>query len=164
MAQTYPYNDQDMKYDYTYHGYVLTKGFLLKNGQNLDELLDATGDSSKSSLPQRLLQRARMLVYNHIYSFNHDMFTVEYQLAKNPNLRLIMRDVMLEQVLFMLSNGDLSLEAGVDLIRLRALATSKIMSAGISGQVEKMLLNSGIINSIYIGRQMFTPDYAGDEY
>jgi len=164
MAVTYPFNDSDMTYDLSNHRYALSKGYLLKNGQNLDEILDATGDSNKSTLPKRLLERASMLVYNHIYSFNHNMFGPEYHLAKNAQLRTMIRDVLLEQVLFMLSNGDLSLEAGVDLIRLKALNTSKIMSAGISAQVEEMLLNSGIINSIYQSRRLFSPDYTTDAY
>lgn len=160
----YPKNDSDMTYDFTNHRYVLTKSFLLKNGQNLDELLDTTGDSNKSTLPLRLLQRASMLVYNHIYSFNHDVLSVEYHLAKNPELRRFIKEFLLEQVFYMLSNGDLSLEAGIDLIRLRALGASKIMAAGMSAQVEKMIMNSGIINSIYSQKRYFSPNYVGDEY
>jgi len=92
------------------------------------------------------------------------MLTVEYQLAKNPEIRKHIKRALFEQALYMLSNGDLTLEAGVDLIRLRALNTSRIMSSGLSANVEKILVNSGIINTVYQPRTLFVPDYEGDEY
>jgi hypothetical protein len=165
MAElTYPLDDAEMIYNYKAHRYVLEKNYLLNMGQNLDELLDTTGDANKNTLPSRFLDRVSYLVYDHIYSFNFNMFTVEYHLAKNKELRETIKRAMLEQAFYMLSNGDLTIEAGVDLIRLRALNTARILSSGLSSNVEKILLNSGVLNTIFHTRRIFIPDYEGDNY
>jgi hypothetical protein len=164
MPTTYPFNDNDLTYDFNTHRYTLTKQYMLNNGMNLDELLESTGDANKNTLPARFLRRVSDLVYEHIYSFNHDMLAVEYELAKNPQVREKIKRVLLEQAMYMISNGDLTIESGISILELRYMNTSKIMSAGLSAQVEKMLANLGILNVRYNGNRLYNPSYEGDGY
>lgn len=102
----YPYNDETMEYDYTLHGYVLTKkGVLDFLNTNLDTYLDATGDSDPSTLGEKVLRKISRHVYSWIYAHTPNEDFIERVLATYPPARERIREVLIAEVDYNLQNG-----------------------------------------------------------
>lgn len=105
----YPYNDETMEYDYTLHGYVLTKkGVLDFLNTNLDTYLDATGDANPSTMGARVLRMISRHLYSWIYSRipNANKDVIERLLAQYPPCREIIQECLCNEVYYALKNGD----------------------------------------------------------
>lgn len=107
-TMNYPYNDETMEYDYTLHGYVLTKkGVLDFLNTNLDTYLDATGDANPSTMGQLVLKMISQHLYAWIYAHNpRNQKFIEYLLAKYEPCRQLIQDCLVNEVYYNLKNGD----------------------------------------------------------
>lgn len=118
----YPFDDEIMKYDYNAHRYVLTeKGVLSELGENLEVILNASGDANPSTLPQRLLKRVSMNVYTWLYKDTMNEAWIEYHLAKYPPLRDVVKEMLQAQLMYMLTNGDIGLYSGVNVAKAQIM-------------------------------------------
>lgn len=118
----FPFDDEIMKYDYTTHRYVLTeKGVLDELGENLDVILNATGDANSSTLAERFLKRVSQTVYTSLYRYSQGEEYLEFLLATYPPLRARVKEMLQAQTLYMLMNGDLGLMSGVNVAKGNAM-------------------------------------------
>lgn len=150
--KTFPYSDKDMTYDYNSHKYVLTPQ-CVKNelGQDLEEVLDKTGDANPSTLAERFLKRVSHLVYCHIYAYAQNVPLVEYMLAKQERFRDVLKNAMLERVLFMLTSGDVTTQSGLNLRDGRKISKADLKDASIPMEEECILENAGLLYAGFRG-------------
>ncbi len=105
----FPHNDDNMVYDDTIHGYVLTDaGARALLGTDLSQTLDSTGDFNPSTMGQRVLKRISRHFYSWVYSRipNANKGYVEYLLAKYPPCREIVQTCLENELYYNLKNGD----------------------------------------------------------
>ncbi len=114
----YPHDDEIMRYDYNAHRYVLTEnGVLSELGENLQVILNATGDVNPSTLAARFLKRVSQTVYSWLYRDSMNEAWIEYLLAKYPPLRDAIKEMLQAQLMYMLTNGDIGLYSGVNVAK-----------------------------------------------
>lgn len=138
--QKYPYDDEIMRYDYNTHRYVLTeRGVLSELGENLDLILNATGDANPSSLAERFLKRVSQVVYTTLYRNSQGEEFLEYILATYPQLRARVKEMLQAQTLYMLMNGDIGLMSGVNVAKGQAMDIDALRGrARIAPEVEDL--------------------------
>ncbi len=137
-----PFDDEIMRYDYQKHRYVLTEhGVLTELGENLDVLLNSTGDANPSTLAERILKRVSQTVYLYIYRDSANEQWLEYILAKYPPLRERVKEMLQAQLLYMLENGDIGLYSGVNIAKGQAMEIESLRGrARIAPEVEDLAL------------------------
>lgn len=114
----FPFDDDIMTYDVESHRYVLTeRGVLSELGEDLDMVLNATGDANPSTLASRFLRRVSQTVYTYLYRDTMNEQWLEYILAKYPPLRETVKEMLQAQLLYMLMNGDIGLMSGVNVAK-----------------------------------------------
>ena len=134
-----PFSDDEMKYKKECHRYVLTKNYVLSNNIDLDAELNTYGTINKSDAAEQFLDRISRIIYNYCYSFGGKL-KKEHDMATKEELREIIRDALMEQVVYVLTNGDHYLSARGDAEYKRPvsefahniLAESGLLFAGIS--------------------------------
>lgn len=136
----FPFDDEIMKYDYTKHRYVLTeKGVLTELGENLDVILNATGDANPSTLAERFLARVSQTVYTTLYRNSQGEAYLEYILATYPPLRPRIMEMLQAQTLYMLMNGDIGLMSGVNVAKGQAMDINALRGrARLAPEVEDL--------------------------
>ena len=111
----YPLSDVEMVYDYKRHIYVLTPEYINQEfGINLAEVLEFTDMTNPADAPIIWLRRVSKYVYEKIYSTSSDRNLKEFCLAKDGYWRRFIKDWLGEMALYMLNNGDVGLQAGVN--------------------------------------------------
>ena len=110
----YPFDDEDMTYDYKHHRYYLTQQCVLNElNINLGEgLTEPSAERQQEVL--NLLKEISNTVYREIYKCTNQKRVVEYLLAKCPSAREIIKEALLEQVRYFDFNGIVEIYAGVD--------------------------------------------------
>lgn len=99
----YPYTDDFMRYDYKAHRYVLTMQDVFENlGIDLESRV-----SYANAIPT-LLNRVSLRIYSFIHSHNMANDYQDYIIAKTEAGRRIIKEAMEEQLLYLLTVGDLS--------------------------------------------------------
>lgn len=136
--RVYPFDDEVMTYDYNAHRYVLTeKGVFDELGEDLDSILNASGDANPSTLPARFLNRVSQTVYRYLYRDTQSEQWLEYILAKYPPLRDTVKEMLQAQLMYMLASGDISLYSGVNFARGQIMDVNALRDrAAISPDVE----------------------------
>lgn len=129
---TYPYSDADMTYNEATHRYTLTVEFVAREtGADLLTVLNNRGIMDRTALANNYLREISSVIYSQIYASSTQSEIKEYLAAKHPAAREILKQAMLEQVLYTLSNGDIANLSGIDVRRgvvvdRRALAAARI--------------------------------------
>ena len=99
----YPYSDDYMTYDYNTHRYVLTLKNVVENlGIDLESRM-----TTPNSIPS-LLNRVSLRIYSFIHSHNTDNAYQDLIIAKTEDGRRIIKEAMEEQLIYLLTVGDLS--------------------------------------------------------
>lgn len=113
---TYPYSDEEMVYNYEEHRYVITKEYVFnKTGIDLDRVLNPGYTSTPQKLSEQVLDEISSEIYNWVYEHNQNNLYQEFVMAKSPDFRVYLKRALLEQVLYVLRNGDLLQYSGVNL-------------------------------------------------
>ena len=105
----YPYDDTNMVYDYTLHGYKLTvEGARELAGVDLATYLDSTGDFNPSTMPTRSLLKLARHLYHWIYSQipAENKHFIERLLATYPPCRDIIQECLVNELEYALFNGN----------------------------------------------------------
>ena len=138
MAEkVYPYHDDDMRYSYRMHRYVLTPMAVREHlGVDLDTCLNTRGAADRAAVAPAFLNMISSEIYAYIYSCSTQNDVQEYLAAKHPRARDVIMQAMLEQVSYTLLNGDVSKLSGVDVRKgtvmdRRALRTAQIAPVAI---------------------------------
>lgn len=139
---SFPFDDQIMRYDYNSHRYVLTEnGVLTELGENLQLILNATGDANPSKLAERILKRVSQTVYMYLYRDTANEQWLEYILATYPPLRDRVKEMLQSQLLYMLMNGDIGLYSGVNVAKGQIMDIDKLRDrARIAPEVEDLAM------------------------
>lgn len=135
-----PFSDDAMTYSLADHRYVLTTGYVLeKTGIDLSKVLDPGFSSQPQALANHFLDQVSSEIYTWIYEFNQNNLFQEYMLAKSCDLREYLKRAMLEQVLYMLKNGDLSQYSGINVKSGQTIDQNIIVNASIAPNTKREL-------------------------
>lgn len=138
--RTYPYTDTAMTYDTDDHRYILKHEYVLdKTGIDLQKVLNPGYTSSPQQLSQHFLWQISLDVYNWIYEHNQDNVYQEYLLAKHPLLRDNIKSALLEQVLYVIRNGDLTQYSGVNVKTGQIMDQRLLVQASIAPNAQRIL-------------------------
>lgn len=139
-----PFSDMEMEYIKKEKRYVLDASYFEEvTGRSLSAELEAAGFATPELASQYTLNRVSRLVYNNIYSYGRTKRQKEYLLACNPEMRPIIRDAMIERLLYMMESGDLSTKSGIVIEQGSKISTTD----QIPSVVEEMILRpTGILH------------------
>ena len=105
---TYPYNDEDLRYDYAAHRYILTQDYLMnKLGIDIQSRIASNKGINSTLMIDSLLNNVSIQIYNYLFGHNTKR-TIEYIIAKAPSARDIIKDAMSAQIVYLLSVGDMT--------------------------------------------------------
>ena len=137
---TLPYSDADMQYNFETHRYTLTEDCVRRElNMDLTLTLNTRGLIDKSAAAFNFLNQISRDVYNYIFSTNVNNALQEYLAAKHPNARRALKEAMLEQVLYVQINGDLTKVAGIDLRKGTHIDRGLLNRASIAPVAEEIL-------------------------
>lgn len=145
---TYPYDDEDMIYDYAAHRYVLTQsGVAAQLGIVLQTTIQRTPiDSNPSLAGERFLNFISRHLYGYIYrnipTANRNV--IEYVLAKCPEVRGIVKQAMLNEVEYVLSEGAFWNKSGINILKGAAMDLSTLRDTRVISYDTEALLYSPI--------------------
>ncbi len=110
----FPYDDEYMTYDYRSHRYILTpKAVLDELGENLDIILVNADPVTRNAF----LKKISRTVYNYIKQQSSSFAYIEYILAKDGRLRDTIKEMLISQVEYMLTDGAVADYSGVNLAK-----------------------------------------------
>lgn len=128
---TYPYDDNDMKYDLNLRQYVLNPNYVL-NSLYLEEHIETELRSNKRF--DRLLREVSDDIYRYIYRYTlkNQIEIKRYILAKKDVIRDVLKRAMLYQVRYYLRSGGGLLKdmPGVDIERSRLIDLDRLRGEG----------------------------------
>ena len=102
----YPYDDSNMRYDYSLHRYVLTKeGVFELLGVNLETQFNQFEPNARQRRAERFLKKVTNTVYDYIYEGSWNSQYIEYLLATCPQCRQYIQEMLIEQVDYVLENN-----------------------------------------------------------
>jgi hypothetical protein len=151
---TYPYNDDNLRYDLNAHQYIITYNGVL-NGLG-EDLYQYNMDAPTAA---KFLERISKQVYRYIYQFTKISATrwVEYRLAKEEDLRDVIYQAILGQVEYYLASAGplIAMQTGVSIEKSKAIPLEELRgNRKIAESTEMILLNSGIL---YTGDYPYFP-------
>src|SRR6056297_833552 len=148
MSTTLPYDDKDMYYELDLRMYVLTKDacddYL---GVDLSENFNG-GDIQMQRFIEELSEDIYEFVYDH--TFVNSVKTKRYLMAKDENLRPIIKKALLYQLRYaFISSANLLKDMhGVHIEKAKALDLSQLRGkVNIAHQAIKVLSRSGLLYS-----------------
>lgn len=164
LLTTKPFDDEQIKYDYTRHEYYGTSALLHDYGEDLISELDTFGDTNPETLPDRFVREASKEVYQCVYEHtiigNYPFF--QYILAKDPNYRQSLKDWIYWQTIYILRHGDLK----DDLVF--SSKSSDDASDKFRGELsysKKMLTDMARLGILFSGTiYIYPPDYEEGSY
>lgn len=154
---TYPYNDENMIYDYEEHRYILTEDCVLRElNIDLSQRLNTKGSASKQDLPKQILNEVSISIYSEIYASSNQDELKEYLCAKCPSARKILKDAMKQQLLYLLTSGEVARYSGVNTKTGKVIDPKYLRGAvTIDYKAERILLRQlkeyGGYNLMYAG-------------
>lgn len=132
-TKVYPYHDDDMRYSYRMHRYVLTPMAVREHlGVDLETCLNTRGATDRAAVAPAFLNTISSEIYAYIYSCSSQNDLQEYLAAKHPRARDIIMQAMLEQVSYTLLNGDVSKLSGVDVRKGSVMDRRSLRAAQIA--------------------------------
>lgn len=162
-----PYSDPYLRYDFQSHRYVLTSEYVLeKMNRNLSEILAENGSyADKANEAEILLDRVSMLVYDFIYMTTLTPLKKERELALNKRNRNTLMLAMREQLVYMLTNGDVSQFSSVNVDNGAILDPYAMRQATIAPTAKEVLVVGGVVSyACRVGQRDIDPSYDEEEY
>lgn len=146
---TYPFDDNEMKYDYDKHRYILTQSGVEERLKiNLQKELNLSNSSNPADEVNAFLNDVSLEVYDFVYAHVMNKYAMEYLIAKKPLLRETIKDAMLEQAKYMYINGSIANESGIDFTKGTAIPLDEIRGERrISPYAKNLLSTAGLLYS-----------------
>ena len=151
---TFPYNDENLVYDYDAHQYIITyQGVLNGLGEDLYKY------NMDVPTAANFLERISKQVYRYIYQYPKQSAIrwVEYRLAREEELRDIIFQAILGQVEYYLASAGplIAMQTGVSIEKSKVIPLEELRgNRKIAESTEMILLNSGIL---YAGHYPYFP-------
>ena len=162
-----PYSDEHMIYDAAEHRYRLTETFVLQRmNRNLSEILAEHGGASDTANEAGvLLDRISRQIYGYCLRSTPTPYRRERVMALDHAKRIAIRDAMAEQLVYILTNGDLSAFTGVNIDTGSAIDPVRMRQAEISPLAKDVLIIHGLASPAYspYDREI-TPRYDEEGY
>lgn len=150
------YADNYMRYDDQAHRYVLTPSYVAERlNIDLSRRLNSAGSIDRANAPALLLERVSQEVYSYIYEHGAENDLQEYILGTDEQARQMIMHAMGEQVLYIITNGDLGLASGVDGSTMTGAGQSVFAEARVAPNVKALLarsLSAYKCPIVYLGR------------
>lgn len=161
-----PKSDNHLIYDASVHRYKLTEiGVLQRLNRNLgDVLADNGGAYDPRNEPNIVLDRISRQIYGFIYSHTAAPLRREREMALNPSYRAPLMEAMEEQLIYILTNGDLSAFNGVNLDTGMTVDYDRMRRAEIAPMARDILTRWGLCSVVIDYQRDIIPDYEGEEY
>lgn len=161
-----PYSNDHFTYDASVHRYKLTElGVLQRLNRNLgDVLADNGGASDPRNEPMIVLDRVSKQIYGFIYSHTAAPMRREREMALNPAYRAPLMEAMEEQLIYIMTNGDLSAYTGVNLDTGMTVDPGRMRRAEIAPMARDILTRCGLCSVVINYNTDIIPDYDGEEY
>lgn len=161
-----PYSNDHLAYDASVHRYKLTElGVLQRLNRNLgDVLADNGGASDPRNEPNIVLDRISRQIYGFIYSHTAAPMRREREMALNPAYRAPLMEAMEEQLIYVMTNGDLSAFNGVNLDTGMTVDLDRMRLAEIAPIARDILTRCGLLSVVIDYQRDITPDYEGEGY
>jgi hypothetical protein len=162
MPEIYPFNDENLVYDFDSHQYIITYNGVL-NGLG-EDLYEYNMDVPAAA---KFLERISKQVYRFIYQHVKYSATrwVEYRLAKEEELRDVVFEAILGQVEYYLASAGplVAMQTGVSIEKSKVIPLEELRgNRKIAESTEMILLNSGILYTghyIMFPRELYREDY-----
>ena len=156
----------NLTYDASVHRYKLTeKGVLQRLNRNLgDRLADNGGAFDPRNEPTIVLDRISRQIYSYIYSHTAAPMRREREMALNPAYRAPLMEAMEEQLIYIMTNGDLSAFNGVNLDTGMAIDPGRMRQGEIAPMARDILTRCGLCSVVIDYQRDITPDYDGEGY
>lgn len=161
-----PYTDNQMKYDASKHRYILKVDHVLES-MNIDlrDVLNTSASADVANEAERVLDRVSREVYAFIYRVAAYRNKTERALAVDPNARPFLLTAMEEQLLYMLQNGDLAVQSGVNVQNGMAIDKTRLRAAEIAPMAYDAIMESGYVCAAFSrGIGDIKPRYAEEGY
>lgn len=148
---TFPFDDQDMRYDYKTHKYTLTKECVFNElGINLDTRLNVARNDNQSAAADIALKQISTHLYNFIYARTRNKQYIELLLAKYEPCRELLKQCLLNEVQYTITNGQFWNYAGVNLsdsgtIDINALRGARVVSYDTEQILYQPLPNGAVL-------------------
>lgn len=138
-----PYSDGLMVYDEVAERYVLTEDALRRRGIFLREKIEASGGAFASEILNGILDRTSEILYDFIYKHNANNERQKHYMKTLPSFRNLIYSAMLNQVTYMIANGDLTLSPDPQM-RDRAISPAATVALERTlPEIRKSILYSG---------------------
>lgn len=118
MAVIQPYSDELMRYDELTNMYYLTEQALKRRGIDLRTRLAMTNSPSPEYVINGLLETVSELIYNYIHEFSLSNCRQDYIINSFSQARSIVYKALLQQAVYMLKVGNLSLSVDENVRKL----------------------------------------------
>ena len=167
MAEYKPYDDDDMVYDQEYHRYILTPEFVeTKLNRDLSSVLNedsaAIDESAEAGI---FLDRVSQQIYDFCMTNTPFPFRRERDMALRSEWRLPIKRAMTEQLVYILNNGDISNELGINIDTGMTLDHREMRRAEIAPRAYDILAMSGMFNLAFrMGDRDIKPKYTEESY
>lgn len=109
-----PYNDDLMYFNEASGHYVLREQALIRKGVLLRDRLAKTKAENATYIINGLLETASDMIYDYLHDFSMDNDRQDALIASIPSLRAIIQKAMLQQAIYILQVGNLSLSVDED--------------------------------------------------
>lgn len=109
MNTIQPYNDELMYFDDATNHYILREQALIRQGIDLRSRLAQTKAPNATYVINGLLNTASDMIYDYLHKFSVDNARQDCIVATLPSLRAIIQKAMLQQAIYILKVGNLSL-------------------------------------------------------
>lgn len=164
---TYPHSDDLMVYDHSKHRYILTETFVLRElNRDLPKILADSGEASDTLKEAKiLLDRVSQHIYSFVLSRTDCPNARERKMAKDGYLRRYIMDAMAEQLIYVMTNGDLSAYTGINIDTGATIDPTRMRQAQIAPMAEYALVRCGLANVVISPYEReITPDYDEEGY
>lgn len=109
MAQSFPYSDEYMRYDYATHRYVLTLKYATDVlGVDMERRIASNSGINQTAIINAQLNTVSLQIYNYLYAGTINEKALQWIIAKSPTARQVIQDAMGQQLTYFLMVGDLS--------------------------------------------------------
>lgn len=120
MAEIQPYSDNLMRYDSLTNMYYLTEEALVRRGIDLRTRLAMTQAPNPEYVINGLLETVSEMIYNYIHEYSHFNSLQDKIINHIEQARSLIYKALLQQAVYMLKVGNLSLSID-DAVRRRAI-------------------------------------------
>ena len=107
--------------------YVLTDEAVQSElGVDLGASLNTSGDINPASVGERFRKRISMMIYNFIGTYGPDENFVNAKIACSDTNKRAFTNALLQQTLYVINNGDIGIQAGINLRDGRAMKLEEL--------------------------------------